>query len=149
MTTFDVINHVVSLAEDVRDGKDGANALSALGELRLLAKALTDAEGIVEPLAREQAENMPKEFIHDGVKWTKRPGSRKLTFDHIPQYRQVKEDAAAEMEAIAVKARWAFDQVGKRVDLKIIDGKVLNEATGELVEPAKATYTKDSLAMGK
>lgn len=147
MTTFDVINHVVSLAEDVKDGK--SDAITALGELRLLAKALTDADLIVEPLARAQAENMPKEFIHDGIKWTKRPGSRKLSFDHIPQYKQVKDDAAAEMEAIAVKARWAYDQIGKRLDLKIIDGKVLNEATGELIEPAKATFTKDSLVMGK
>jgi hypothetical protein len=149
MTTKEIIDHVERLAMDVDSGADGTDAIDALAQLRLLAKAMTTAEQIVELKAREQAANMPKNFSHNGMTWTKKDGSRKFVFDHIAQYKKVKEAAAAEMEAIAVKARYAFDRIQRGVDIKMVDGKLLNEETGELIEPAKVTFTKDSLVMGK
>ena len=149
MTPKEIIDHVERLAMDVESGADGTDAIDALAQLRLLAKAMTTAELIVEPKAREQAANMPKEFVHNGMKWSQRPGSRKLTFDHIAQYKDIQEAAKAELEAIAVKARWAFDQIQRSTNLTMVDGKLLNPETGELVEPAKATFSKDSLVMGK
>lgn len=135
MTTLaDIIAWCEQVAANARDGN--ASALDALAQLRAVAGACGDAVAAVDGLAIAEAEQYhEKTFVHHGLKWTRKEGSRRFKFDHIPQW----SEAQASLKMIEDRAKSAALQLEKGLRTITDDA--------EVVDPAIITYGKPSLTI--
>lgn len=79
----------------------------------------------------------------NGYKVEKRNGRKMWKFDHIPAYAQVKSEMKDRLKGIENTAKLAYDNSIKgRAELVDAD-------TGEIIEPAKLSYTADTIAFTK
>jgi hypothetical protein len=144
---LDLVNTLMeidSLASRVEAGESSGdyNPLTALYTVRMLSKALKKAEEVIEPKAQEYAASYPKSFEHGNVRWTKKEGSRKHSFDNNPVIRAL----MMELETEKSKSISAADYIGNTLEPKMVDGKLVLPS-GEMVVPAQVSYTKSSLTI--
>lgn len=137
MTLHDILSHI----EGLQDNKD---PISALAQLRWISKAVTEAQAVVDPKALAEAERYPKRFVHGGISWTRKQGSKKYVFDGIPEVESIKQMLLAQQE----RHKMAADLIlGNSMGVAMQDGCV--QIGDELIQPAKVQYSKDSLVMDK
>ena len=145
---FDII---ASIEELVEEGiKEGGDSISALGDLRDIAKAIDAGIEKVDALAIEQAAGREKSFEHHGRRWTRLEGSKRMNYKGIPAWERIKEELGEE-EHKAQRAYELAQKVGMPGSpFKMIDGCVCNVETGEnFGPPAKATFSKPQLRLEK
>ena len=136
MKLFDVLAYIESLQER-------EDAIAALAELRHIAKAVSNSQSVIDPLALEQAEKYPKNFVHAGIAWTRKAGSRRFVYDDIPEVDSLKRMLAAQQEKHKIAAEMVTNSLGTQLH----DGCV--QIGDELIRPAKIEFSKDSLTMDK
>jgi hypothetical protein len=115
------------------------SALSAYILLRRMLEDLTaDAEAVKELAIREHQERHSSEEVTiDGAVVKKHPGRAMYDYKGIQQWVLQNQ----KLKAIEDKAKYAAQVAVSK------GGQVVDEDTGEIIEPAKVTYTKDSISV--
>lgn len=124
----------LQLAQDVVDGEE--SALKALGILKTMEKDLKQCIEMVMPEALEEAQGWgEKSFTTQGFIFEVRDGSRRHDFKHIPEWADLKGKMTL-IEGAAKDAARAAES-----------GKQTVTEDGEVVTPAKVTFTKASITV--
>ena len=115
---------------------------SALGSYILLRRMLdeltADVEAVKELAVREHQERHgSEEVIIDGAVVKKHPGRAMYDYKGIQQWVLQQQ----KLKAIEDKAKYAAQVAVSK------GGQVVDEDTGEIIAPAKVTYTKDSISV--
>ena len=113
------------------------NALSVMGELRMMEKALKGILKEVEPLAALEADNYAEPTFNVGkFTITKRNGGRVFKYDNIQAY----SEAKANLKSIEERAKQAYSAYEK-------GSSMVDNETGEVItDLPEVTYKKDSLS---
>jgi len=131
-----IIGHCEHSAHSVLQGN--ADPLTTLAHLRAIVGAAQDAIADIEPSVLIQAQTYhEKTFTHQGLKFTRTEGKRMFKFDHIEQWSKTKEV----LDNIQERA--------KNASLQLESGLLAVTQDGEVMEPAKITYGKASISVGK
>lgn len=113
-------------------------ALPLYAEVKALKDLYTQAEKQLFPFAIDEAEDYPENtFEEDGVEFTKRNGSTRYSFSHIPEVKELE----THLKAVKEKYKQAYLSHQKGLMIASEDGE-------ELILP-KISYTKASLQAKK
>ena len=99
-------------------------------ELKVLADAIKEFQDQVKPLALTEASKWHGQ-VYCGYEITKKAGSGRYTYDHIPQVMELKSE---------LKERERMHQLAYK---NMNQGIYLNEQTGEVYEPAEYHANED------
>ena len=99
-------------------------------ELKALADAIKEFQDQVKPLALTEASKWHGQ-VYLGYEITKKAGSGRYTYDHIPQVMELKSE---------LKERERMHQLAYK---NMKQGIYLNEQTGEVYEPAEYHANED------
>jgi len=136
----EIIAYLEDLGDKVRDGE--ADAIEALGHLRLINTAIEGATKYVDAGALEAAEKYPgKTFVHKGVEWLKQDGARRYAYDHIHEIVSIEDELKRAKELAKDAAEFA-----QKFDVKLREGQVVMGG-GVCVTPATFKHTKSMLKM--
>lgn len=127
--------NVTQLAVDAVQGIE--SPFKALAIIKEYEKTVKEAKEAIEAVAQEEASKYPKEFEKDGYQFTKREGSKRFDFKHIPEW----QDAERSKKDIEGKYKSAWQNSQRNIGLVSEDGEIL--------ELPKVTFTKDSLLIKK
>jgi hypothetical protein len=142
-TTFDICQYIDDLKDRVRAEKD--DPIDALAAIRTILKVVTTAEAAIDPIARQAAEKYEKDFVHNGIKWQQRPGSRRYDYKQVRAWAVLKE----QLEAEELRAKRAAELLSRGYGAKLdTDTGYVVTDDGEVIgEPAQVSVTKASLVM--
>lgn len=129
-------DEVSSLLDKVENGDE--RALRVYANLKRCKDLFDEASKQIEPLAlNEASEYAEKQFTEAGISFEKRNGSRRFSFTHIPQVKELK----SQLKDIEEKSKQAFIAKEK--------GMLTADENGEEIPLPKVTYTKDVLIVKK
>jgi hypothetical protein len=114
------------IVEQVKSGEK--DPLIAYAEVKQMLKEFTEVAKEIEPFALEEAEKYGKSFDYYQFKFERRNGAARYSYKHIPQWQQCEN----ERKLIEEQSKAALKHT------------VISE-DGEVVEPPKVSYSKDSL----
>lgn len=121
------------MTAQVIDGE--SYALIVLSRLNDMAQAIATAQERVKEYALKEAEAYAKNtFTFAGRTFTKVPARQMVKYDHVPQWKELAE-RRKRIEQLSLQAAKAFGVT------------IVDDETGEVIEPAQITYTKPSISV--
>lgn len=127
---------LAEILDKVEDGRE--NALLAYARIKALKELYQQAEKQILDYALSEAELHPgNTFELNGFEFTKRNGSKRFSFSHIPEVEEVENN----LKVLKEKYKQAFISKQKGLMIASEDGE-------ELILP-KISYTKDVLIVKK
>jgi hypothetical protein len=110
-----------------------ASAAEVMVKLKAIESAAKEAQSLIEYQAIEEADTYENnQGQYKGVSFKHKSGSRRYSYSHDEEYNRLK--AAADERAKLMKQRAQSSDV-----------ELVTKEEGEVIPPAKVTYTKDSL----
>ena len=128
-----ITDYCNTLAAQVVDGD--AYALKALATLNDMAQAIANAQERVKEYAMKEADTYEgNKFVFAGRTFTKVPARQMVKYDHVPQWKELAEKRKR-IEQLSLQAAKTFGVT------------IVDDETGEVIEPAQITYTKPSISV--
>jgi hypothetical protein len=125
-----IVNHINQIASDADCGL--ADPLEVFIQLKQIEKSLEAAlTSIRESAIKEAAKYPEKTFSYKGAEVTKKSGSARYDYKHISGWAKLESD------------RKRIEDLAKLAASKSV--QVTDELTGEIIEPARVTYTAETL----
>ena len=129
---MNLIDNALALAEKAKEHE--VDPLNAYIELKTALSELTDAIESLTPLAIEQRLKYGKEnLIRNGFMVEYSEGTPRYSYKHFEAWAKQSEELKAIEEMMKQSAK--------------LGRVILDEETGEVIEPAKVTYTKPFLRL--
>lgn len=133
MEIKEITDYCEELAGNVALG--GYYALSALAILNDMAHVIAKAQEQVKEYAIKEAETYNEnKFTFAGRTFTKVPARQMVKFDHVPQWKELAE-RRKRIEQLSLQAAKTFGVT------------IVDDETGEVIEPAQISYTKPSISV--
>ena len=112
-----------------------AYALSVLANLNDMAQAIAAAQERVKEYAMKEATAYDgNKFTFAGRTFTKVPARQMVKYDHVPQWKELAE-RRKRIEQLSLQAAKTFGVT------------IVDDETGEVIEPAQISYTKPSISV--
>ena len=128
-----ITDYCETITARVVDGE--AYALTALATLNDIAQAITSAQERVKEYALKEAEAYAEnKFAFAGRTFAKVPARQIVKYDHVPQWKELAE-RRKRIEQLSLQAAKAFGVT------------IVDDETGEVIEPAQITFTKPSISV--
>lgn len=129
-----IIDYCETIMAQVVDGE--AYALTAFAKLNDIAQAITSAQERVKEYALKEADTYYDEnkFTFAGRTFTKVPARQMVKYDHVPQWKELAE-RRKRIEQLSLQAAKTFGVT------------IVDDETGEVIEPAQITFTKPSISV--
>jgi len=128
-----ITNYCETITAQVVDGE--AYALTALATLNDMAQAIATAQERVKEYAmKEAAAYDENKFTFAGRTFTKVPARQMVKYDHVPQWKELTE-RRKRIEQLSLQAAKTFGVT------------IVDDETGEVIEPAQITFTKPSISV--
>lgn len=129
---MNLIENALKLASEAQEGD--VDALDAYIQLKLALSELTDAVESITPLAIDQRLKYGKEnLVRNGFLVEYSEGTPRYSYKHYSGWYQISEQLKAVEEMMKQSAK--------------LNKAIVDEQTGEVIEPAKVTYTKPFLRL--
>ena len=123
-------DYITGMTQGVIDGEQ--DPLVAIAELKSMAAIIKKAITEIEPVAIDEASKYGKTFDYMGFRFTQTDGRRMYSFKYIESWNNIKE----ELSKVEEEAKKAAGIAGTYVT-----------DDGEVVDPARVTFTKPSLSI--
>ena len=128
-----ITDYCETITAHVVDGE--AYALTALATLNDMAQAIASAQERVKEYAmKEAAAYDENKFTFAGRTFTKVPARQMVKYDHVPQWKELAE-RRKRIEQLSLQAAKTFGVT------------IVDDETGEVIEPAQITFTKPSISV--
>ena len=128
-----ITDYCETITAQVVDGE--AYALNVLATLNDMAQAIARAEERVKEYAMKEAEAYNEnKFTFAGRTFTKVPARQMVKYDHVPQWKELAE-RRKRIEQLSLQAAKTFGVT------------IVDDETGEVIEPAQISYTKPSISV--
>lgn len=128
-----LIEYCENKTVDVIEGQ--IYALHVLADLSDMANTIASAQERIKAFAMKEADTYEgNKFVFAGRTFTKVPARQIVKYDHVPQWKELAE-RRKRIEQLSLQAAKTFGVT------------IVDDETGEVIEPAQITYTKPGISV--